>query len=160
MSGQPPAPASLDDQMTRAPGVHAFSSQRVDPDDDLTQMPKGYRTQGSRPVDLDETQMDRPQIGLLGWAIVKDGMRRGTIYRLGHDVTIGRKNADITLADTKASRLHAKFAIQSGQFVIADMLSENGSYVNGERIVQVTPLKENDEIRIGDTVLIVKTLEP
>ena len=159
-AGRPSAPASLDDQMTRVPKGQGVPSRQSDPNDDLTQMPRRPVTSRSGPVDLDETQIDRPQTGLLGWAIVKTGMRRGTIHRIGHDVTIGRQNADIVLPDSKASRLHAKFAIQNGQFVIADMLSENGTCVNGEKIMQVTPLKENDEIRIGDTALVIKTLEP
>lgn len=159
-AGQPPAPASLEEQVTRAPGVRAGSPRPGFDEDDLTQMPK-RRAAGSRKIeDLDETQMDQPQTGLLGWAIIKEGMRRGAIHRIGHDVTVGRKNADIVLADQKASRLHAKFAIQNDQFVIADMLSENGTFVNDEKITQVTPLRENDEIRIGDTTLVIKTLEP
>ncbi len=159
-AGRPPAPASLEEQATRAPGARSGSGRASLHDDDLTQMPRRRTAGGRRPEDLDETQMDRPQTGLLGWAIVKDGMRRGTIHRIGHDVTVGRKNADIVLPDQKASRLHAKFAIQNDQFVIADLLSENGTYVNGERISQVTPLRENDEIRIGDTTLVLKMLEP
>lgn len=166
--GRPVAPASLDEQVTGAYGVPAAqqkpsgqgSSRQPAGDDEVTQIPRKHRS--AKPSDdaLDETQVDRPQSGLLGWVVVKAGMRRGSIHRIGHDVTLGRKNADIVLQDQKVSKLHAKFAIQNEQFVVADMLSENGTFVNEERIDRITPLQENDEIRVGDTVLVLKVLAP
>ena len=167
--GRPPAPAPLEEQMRWAGDAQAedlstaapLSVRRSAPmdDDDLTQMPRLRR----RPIegdDLDETQVERQQVGLLGWLVVKNGMRRGTFHRLSHDTTVGRRNADIVLQDPKISKTHAKFGVQNDCFVVVDLLSENGTYVNGGRISQVTPLHENDEIRVGDTLLVLKTLEP
>ena len=38
------------------------------------------------------------------------------------------------------------------------MASENGTFVNGEAIRGATVLQENDEIKTGDTVFVLKTL--
>jgi len=109
--------------------------------------------------DADSTVVDRPtRKGLLGWLIVKEGNRRGQFFEVRHDYTIGRKVADIVVRDSKISRQHVKLKIKENQFVIWDLASENGTFVNDEEIMGATPLKENDEIRIGDTVFVLKTL--
>ncbi len=108
--------------------------------------------------DLDMTMVEHKVEGTLGWLIIKKGGRRGRIFKLKDETTLGRKHADIVLNDPKVSALHAKIALIDGQFVIADVLSRNGTYVNGERIKEQRVLKENDEIKIGDTVLVLKVL--
>jgi pSer/pThr/pTyr-binding forkhead associated (FHA) protein len=42
--------------------------------------------------------------------------------------------------------------------VIWDLASRNGTFVNGQEIMSPTLLQENDEIRVGDTVFVLKTL--
>ena len=96
--------------------------------------------------------------GLLGWLIVGRGDRRGRIFNLAKQTTIGRKGASIVLNDPKVSRLHAKIGIVNEQVVIVDVLSENGTFVNGERLQGERVLQENDEIRIGDTLMVLKVL--
>lgn len=108
--------------------------------------------------DIDATVVERRVEGLLGWLIVKHGGRRGHIFSLGKETTVGRKSANITLNDPKVSRLHAKLAIVDDHFVIVDVLSENGTFVNGERLQSERMLQENDEVRVGDTVMVLKVL--
>jgi pSer/pThr/pTyr-binding forkhead associated (FHA) protein len=68
-------------------------------------------------------------------------------------VTLGRsRDNDIYLADRLASRWHARIDLQQGAFVISDLGSANGTFVNGERI-QRQGLRNGDEIRIGDSIL-------
>ena len=69
--------------------------------------------------------------------------------------TIGRKqDNDIVIYDLSASRTHAALEYDeiSGQLVIRDLDSTNGTYVNQERIVQPCVLQTNDIIRIGDHI--------
>ena len=80
------------------------------------------------------------------------------MFTLKPEMTIGRKQADIVIPDPKVSSLHAKIALVDGEFVIADVLSKNGTFVNGKRIKEMVTLKENDEIKIGGTVLVLKVL--
>jgi pSer/pThr/pTyr-binding forkhead associated (FHA) protein len=67
--------------------------------------------------------------------------------------TIGRsRDNSIHLADERVSRRHARIDLEQGTFVINDLDSANGTFVNGQRI-QRHRLRSGDEIRIGDTRL-------
>jgi hypothetical protein len=129
---------------------------------DETDLPRRYQRKGSgwdTLDDINETIIDRPaKTGLLGWLIVKEGLRRGTVYEIKDGATIGRDRADIRINDPKLSRPHAKIKLENEQFEVWDLASENGIFVNDERIRSATPLKENDEIKLGDMVLVLKTL--
>lgn len=79
------------------------------------------------------------------------------VHRLGAGRnTVGRESAcDITLQDINASRLHAelRFDLQLNTWVISDLNSTNGTFVNG-REIQSCPLREGDRITIGVTNLV------
>jgi hypothetical protein len=175
-SGLPPAPRPLDDEMPTdpwggqdRPGPVAYEYEEEETDfgfrarlaeeeEDITQLPERRRPEW----DEDVTQWDRPPEaeGLLGFFIVKEGRRRGKIYRVEGGTTIGRKDANIRLSDdSKVSQQHAKLTIEDDQFTIWDFGSKNGTFVNGERIRAATPLNENDVIKVGDTVFVLKTLQ-
>jgi ABC-type multidrug transport system ATPase subunit len=47
------------------------------------------------------------------------------------------------------SRCHARFVVRMGTMCIEDLGSANGTWVNSERILHVTPLKPGDHISIG-----------
>lgn len=104
------------------------------------------------------TEIEDVGVGLLGILWVKNGRRRGQIFPIQEGSIIGRTQGTILLDDPKVSQMHAKFTIEDDQFVIWDFGSSNGTYVGGERIRAATPLKENDEIKIGDTVFVLKIL--
>lgn len=74
-------------------------------------------------------------------------------YRLRSDraMTVGRDPAnDIVLRDAKVSRRHAEIVFERGFFVIHDLGSTNGSFVNGKRI-KVAPLTDDVDIRFGNS---------
>jgi pSer/pThr/pTyr-binding forkhead associated (FHA) protein/subtilisin family serine protease len=75
-------------------------------------------------------------------------------YPLSSERTsIGRsRDNDIHLADERASRRHALIDLQQGVFVIFDLGSVNGTFVNGQRVQQQT-LSDGDEICIGESRL-------
>lgn len=169
--GLPPAPPPLDDDdlETDPWGGHqrvapAMSDEeetdfgiraRVYSDEEVTEFPE------RRPADWDDdvTVAESSQEGMLGFLIVKEGMRRGQIHRIGNGTTVGRRGAKIVLHDSKVSRMHAKFTIEDAKFLIWDFGSENGTFVNGTAIREAIPLKENDVIKVGDSVFVFKTLE-
>lgn len=71
-------------------------------------------------------------------------------------LTIGRSvKADIVLEDEKASRLHCGVRQQDGEYLIKDLASKNGTFLNEERIESET-LKPGDKIRIGNTRISVE----
>jgi hypothetical protein len=70
--------------------------------------------------------------------------------------TLGRhRNNDIVISDPKVSSFHARLDRAPEGFVIVDLKSRNGSYVNGERIESVQ-LHTGDEVRLGTALLAYK----
>ena len=83
--------------------------------------------------------------------IVQRGPDAGSRFLLDADVvTAGRHpDSDIFLDDVTVSRRHAEFRrIEGGRFVVRDVGSLNGTYVNRERIDEAT-LSGGDEVQIG-----------
>jgi pSer/pThr/pTyr-binding forkhead associated (FHA) protein len=67
---------------------------------------------------------------------------------------IGRgEQADIRLKDDRLSRQHCAVSLKDGKYIVADLKSTNGTWLNNERITEA-PLKANDRLRIGQTVLL------
>ena len=75
----------------------------------------------------------------------------GTFGLTGGSVTVGRDGEnEIVLAENTVSRYHARIIQDgSGQFVLTDLESANGVFVNGTR-VQRAMLAHGDEVKIGD----------
>ncbi len=62
--------------------------------------------------------------------------------------------------DAQVSRLHAKVALDSdGRRARITDVSTNGTYVNGCRVVEAT-LGDGDVVRVGDSILLVRAIEP
>jgi len=60
--------------------------------------------------------------------------------RLDGDVVIGRgEGADVRLIDSSISRAHARISMYGGRAEIVDLGSQNGTKVNGEKIVGCPP---------------------
>lgn len=75
---------------------------------------------------------------------------QGMTYPLNCDeILIGRHaSADIRLPDISVSRYHAMLTVSEGVWVIKDIGSKSGIYVNGN-LVKEAALRENDLINIG-----------
>lgn len=63
------------------------------------------------------------------------------------------EQSDVKLKDDRASRQHFVISSKAGAYVIQDLKSTNGTYVNGARITE-SELKPNDRVRAGQTVLV------
>src|SRR5919205_559681 len=69
-------------------------------------------------------------------------------------VTIGRDSGtQLSIPDRMISRRHCEVATQSGAFVLRDLGSSNGTFVNGIP-VREHALRHGDRVRIGDSVLL------
>jgi len=92
--------------------------------------------------------------------LVREPKRAGrTVVTDGGTLTIGRGESNgLALADPGASRHHARLAARDGLLVLTDLGSTNGTRVNG-RSVRELAIGEGDEIRIGDSVLVVAALD-
>ncbi len=88
---------------------------------------------------------------------VIQGRNKGTRYDLTHHegaVSIGREAGNLVqLDDNEVSRRHAEIRRVGDGFVVGDLKSSNGTYLN-DRKVDRAELSSGDRIRIGRTVLI------
>ena len=68
-------------------------------------------------------------------------------------IVIGRADdADIPLDDQSVSRKHVRITKQKKEFIVADLGSTNGTYLNDAKIEQATILRNGDRIKIGTTI--------
>ena len=67
---------------------------------------------------------------------------------------IGRESRQLPLTDNTVSRRHAELFPRGGEWIIKDLGSANGSYVNGVRVDQTHVLKLGDQVRVGKTILV------
>ncbi len=90
--------------------------------------------------------------GVEGPALVvrAGGGRSGEVFSLQREETsVGRSpDCDIFLDDVTVSRRHAVIREQDGRFVVEDLGSLNGTFLNRHRIEQA-PLSDDDEVQIG-----------
>jgi pilus assembly protein CpaF len=75
------------------------------------------------------------------------------------DLVFGRVSGnDIVLPKGNVSKQHAKLVFKDGRFIVSDMNSTNGTYVNGRKITQATIVREGDKIYVGDFVIRLEIL--
>jgi pSer/pThr/pTyr-binding forkhead associated (FHA) protein len=68
-------------------------------------------------------------------------------------VVIGRgTECDVLIKDPKASRKHCQLTRKEDGFLLEDLSSKNGTYVNGVRITEPVILKQNETFKIGETI--------
>jgi len=132
-------------------------------DEEATMMPEHQRRAGILDEDeMDVTVLEREDTTLMGWLVVKTSphMRRGHFIKIKPGAIWGRdpRKANIVVDDEKISGLHARIQVKESQFVVIDLGSSNGTWVNGEEITAPRPLVQDDEIKMGSTVFVLKTL--
>ncbi|HWD02396.1 MAG TPA: FHA domain-containing protein [Amycolatopsis sp.] len=90
--------------------------------------------------------------------VVKRGPNAGSRFLLDRDTTSAGRHpdSDIFLDDVTVSRRHAEFRREGGEFVVIDVGSLNGTYVNREPVDQAV-LAGGDEVQIGKFRLVFLT---
>jgi serine phosphatase RsbU (regulator of sigma subunit) len=77
---------------------------------------------------------------------------------LGEAVSIGRaSDCTIPIKDRYLSRKHAEIVAVSNGWMLKDLGSANGTYLNGSRVEHDEVLKTGDRIRLGDTEIVFET---
>ncbi|MCG5052335.1 MAG: response regulator [Myxococcales bacterium] len=87
--------------------------------------------------------------------IMLSGPQAGRKYPVGADMTLGRgSQASLYLDDKRLSRLHARiYLAELGTYVLEDLRSLNGTFVNGDRI-DTHVLGYGDKIQVGSSTLL------
>ena len=83
----------------------------------------------------------------------KGGAQRRTEFDKT-EVTIGRvQGNDIILPKGNVSKRHSRIVLKDNRFIVVDLKSTNGTYVNGRKITSPLVVKSGDKIYIGDFII-------
>ncbi|RFA23461.1 FHA domain-containing protein FhaB/FipA [Subtercola boreus] len=85
--------------------------------------------------------------------VITSGTKSGTEIELGVEpLTIGRStDSSVVIRDDYTSTHHARLLNWNNEWVIQDLDSTNGTYLDGKRITQPAPVPLNTPVRIGST---------
>ncbi|NNN37959.1 FHA domain-containing protein [Streptomyces sp. S3(2020)] len=127
---------------------------------------RGARREAARPQQAQRQQAppqqrQQPSAGRRGRnapskLVVSEGILTGTTVALqGQTITLGRAHdSTIVLDDDYASSRHARiYPDRDGQWIVEDLGSTNGTYLDRSRLTTPTPIPLGAPIRIGKTVI-------
>ncbi len=86
--------------------------------------------------------------------IVEPAEARGAGFAVGASTTIGRAaDCGVVIQDSFSSGHHARVSHRDGQYLVEDLGSTNGTFLNTRRVTGPTAMNAGDRIQIGNTVL-------
>ena len=101
--------------------------------------------------------LDEPEPSL----VVTEGPLAGLRLLLDSELVLGRGKADVVLQDEEVSRRHALIRHANGRLVLYDLGSLNGTWVNGDRVIdEPRTLTVGDKIQLGATTIAVTPPRP
>lgn len=87
--------------------------------------------------------------------LVIQGPDKGRRFELPDALAlIGRDSRQLPLDDNTVSRRHAELVPGEAGWILKDLGSSNGTYVNGQRVLNTFQLKPGDQIRVGRSLLV------
>ncbi|BBA98760.1 putative membrane protein [Actinacidiphila reveromycinica] len=122
--------------------------------DDRSRPPQQRQQQVQQP--RQQPQNNRQRRGAPTKLVVAEGSLAGTTVALqGQTITLGRAHdSTIVLDDDYASSRHARiYPDTDGQWIVEDLGSTNGTYMDRNRLTTPTPVPLGAPIRIGKTVI-------
>ncbi len=105
------------------------------------------------------SQKHKPPV--VGWFVSLDGEQKGQDFRLrdGQNIVGSDSSCDVVLTDSTVSSKHASLRFKDGKFILSDLDSTNGSFLNDNNDpIAREEIKDNDVIRLGDIRLKFKCL--
>jgi hypothetical protein len=89
--------------------------------------------------------------------IMRSGPTPGASYALeGDQIDIGRDSTnEIVINDAEISRRHARLTFQGGKYVLEDLGSTNGTFVNGQRLAGPRVLKSGEVVSFGEQIVMI-----
>ena len=109
-------------------------------------------------LDEDRTRFyEEPEATLV---IIQSENLEENVHLTDEEVVLGREeDADIVIDDQRVSRKHCKIALTDGRYVLTDLGSSNGTFINGQKVTE-KDLENGDKIQIGNTILQFEIAKP
>lgn len=87
--------------------------------------------------------------------VVDPPQRRGRVFELGDEVTVGRSpGCAVAIEDDSfVSSVHARVFKRNGELWLEDLGSTNGTWLNDERVDGLSRLQRGDRVKVGSTTL-------
>ncbi len=89
--------------------------------------------------------------------MMRSGPTPGASFTLeGDQIDIGRDSTnEIVINDAEISRRHARLTFQGGKYVLEDLGSTNGTFVNGQRLAGPRVLKSGEVVSFGEQIVMI-----
>ena len=89
--------------------------------------------------------------------VMRSGPTPGVTFPLeGDQLVIGRDSSNgVSFNDAEISRKHSRLSFQGGKYVLEDLGSTNGTFVNGQRLAGPVVLKPGDVVSLGEQIVLM-----
>jgi pSer/pThr/pTyr-binding forkhead associated (FHA) protein len=86
--------------------------------------------------------------------VIEGDSHKGVTFDLRDELVIGRgPKCQVVLDDSYVSQIHARLFAKGDAYMVEDLGSTNGTYLNRRKVTAPTELRRGDQIKIGKTVL-------
>ena len=125
--------------------IESFNQTKTQPNEKKYDiyMPDTHQTGSEQPEGQNSTSR----------LIILRGPQAGEKILLKLGTNLFGREEGFLLRDARVSRRHAQIQNTEDEFILTDLDSTNGTFVNGNRIDQPISLQHGDSIRMGDTIL-------
>jgi hypothetical protein len=118
------------------------------------QQSAGRRGRAAAPAPVPAKASKRAKKPIRKVTVIEGDKLKGKSFDVGDELVIGRADkCHVVLDDTYVSQVHARVFASDDRYLVEDLGSTNGTYLNRRRITAPAELQRGDRVKIGKTVL-------